>query len=278
MNRRLLLGALLVCTTAFAVVKSPPNPTAIAGVTNGSAPPAGSVGEVVYSYCTTGGTNTSVTVTSVTNGTPAVVTWPAAMPAAAAGVTNWTCPIYLVSFSTAPNGYTASTQYWIVGSTVNSGASTFSIADTAAHALAGTTSCCGGGSVGLNVVMTIGLQAAITNTAYATTQMNIGAGDWLCSGAGQLYNTSSSATTTGYFAAIQTTPSLRPASGLASMEYTNTYFASQTAPTSIMQALPISGSLQYLSGTTTLDVVDAVSSGAPTNFYLGGGMRCLRVH
>ena len=118
-----------------------------------------------------------------TTASPTVVTW-TAFPGAILGATNWTCPINFTTSSALPTGITAGTNYFIIGSTYSSGAGTFQIADTAAHALAATNAI---NVTGAGTGTQTGVLGALatTNTVYAGAGAYLTAGNWDCTGAAQ---------------------------------------------------------------------------------------------
>ncbi len=151
------------------------NASLVTGVTSGAAPSAGVVGEVLAVNCFMGAAAAAATAVTVTIAAPGVVTWSSHTFTTIGSPANYTCPINFTG--TPPTGLSVGTTYYIVGSSVSG--DTFSVADTAAHALAGTNKVTTTGSDG-GTTAYIGYLIGNGNTV-AAAGVTVTAGDWDCS-------------------------------------------------------------------------------------------------
>ncbi len=149
------------------------------GVTDASAGAAGKVGEVVSINCPVNTQAAAATSVTITIASPGVVTWSSHTFVPSTSLANYTCAINFLG--TPPTGIVVGTNYYIIGSTVSG--DTFQVADTAAHALAGTNAVNTTGSDG-GTTARLGNLAG-TTTAYNSAALAVVAGDWDCSGVGE---------------------------------------------------------------------------------------------
>jgi len=143
----------------------------VIGVTSGSAPNAGDVGEFLTISCPSNGNTATVTMTIAS---PCVVTWTSNPFFQASNSTAWGLPIVFTTTGALPTGITAGTTYWVIGTTVT--ANTFQIATSAANAIAGTAVNTSGSQSGVQTG-TAGAPLTTATTANVAV-MNVTAGDW----------------------------------------------------------------------------------------------------
>lgn len=223
---------------------------------------AGSVGELQTVSC---GGDSTATVT-FTSASPTVVTW-SSHPFLASGPTNWECPINFSTSSAAPTGITVGTNYYIVGSSLSG--DTFNIADTAAHALAGTnkinTSDTGTGT------QTGWMGALGTNlTVYGAAGISLTAGDWDCNVL-SVFSAVTALTATAFWQGVNTSAGSLPAQG----SYTQFRFPSGSigAADEMPPGFPVR---QNISSTTTVyGVTESAFSGGSQNE--SAFLRCRRM-
>ncbi len=169
MPGRLTVGGL---TSTASII--PSTTAGIVGTAAADLPTAGSVGEVASIHCVVGTAAQAATAVTITIATPAVVTWTSHTFVPSSGLANYTCPINFTG--TPPTGIAVGTNYYIIGSTVSG--DTFQIADTSAHALAGTNKINTTGSDG-GTTAYIG-NLATTNNVFPAAGLSLVAGDWDC--------------------------------------------------------------------------------------------------
>jgi hypothetical protein len=170
------------------------------GVTNASAATAGKVGEVMEVHCVVGAAAAAASTITVTIASPAVVTWSSHTFTTTGSPANYTCPINFTTTGALPTGLVVGTNYYIIGSSVSG--DTFQLADTAAHALAGTNAVNTSGSQSGTQSAYIGNLGASTS-AFAGAAMALTAGDWDCSGLAE-FQELTSITSTEFANAIDT--------------------------------------------------------------------------
>lgn len=187
MRRALLAAALLLAGLAASPAQEgfPVGPTV---TTNGTAAvgqlpgtatndnaAAGKVGEyVVASGVETGQSQTSATVT-ITNASPAVITWGTTIPFATGSTITATCSV--VNFTTSgglPTGLTVGTNYYVGGASISG--NTFSVATSCDNAIAGTYVNTSSAGSGTQTGVPTGILA--TGTQIAIGGMSLTAGDW----------------------------------------------------------------------------------------------------
>jgi trimeric autotransporter adhesin len=240
---------------------------AISGTTSADTATAGYVGEIASVHCVVGTAAAAATTVTITNATPAVITWTSHTFTTSSGLANYTCPINFTTSGSLPTGLTVGTNYFIAGSTVSG--DNFSVSDTAAHALAGTnlvaTSSGGSGTQSAYIG-----NLATTNNVFNGAAMQLVAGDWDCAGLGEYQELTTLttsrfaqgiATAGGAFGAIGTFTDNRTVSGAvgAFNEY-------QAAPT--VQ--------QNISGTTSEFLITSATFTVGT-MNQGAFLRCRRM-
>lgn len=245
---------------------SPTSSSGIAGTTAADAPASGSVGQVASIHCLVGTAAAAATTVTMTIATPAVVTWSSHTFVPSASLANYTCPINFTTTGALPTGVVAGTNYYIIGSSVSG--DTFQIADTAAHALAGTNSVATSGSQSGTQAAYIGNLGA-TATAYAGAALSLIAGDWDCSGTAE-YQELTSLTTTEFLAGINTSIA---ATNIGSMTDIRTSSGSIGA---VNYYLPSPVVQENVSATTTL-YLNTKSTFSVGTQNEGGFLRCRRM-
>ncbi len=161
----------------------------------------GNIGEYIEAKFTP----TTGTVT-ITIASPAVITWPTP-PYSGSG--TWTAPIVFTTTGSLPTGITASTVYWVIGSSLSG--NTFQIATSVANALAGTAINTSGTQSGTQTGNT--LQPLTNNTPIDACAISISAGDWDISAVlyGDPTNASTSVTdVSAYISLVLNTPDTTP--------------------------------------------------------------------
>jgi len=153
---------------------------------------AGEVGEYVSVLSPSSNATVTMTIAS-----PAVVTW-SSIPYSGTG--TWTAPIVFTTTGALPTGVTASTQYWIIGSSVSG--NTFQIATSAANALAGTAINTSGSQSGTHTG-TSGI-ALTSNAGRTTSAISLTAGDWRIGGVA-CFGTGATTSVTDLYGSISTT-------------------------------------------------------------------------
>lgn len=140
------------------------------GITDASDAAAGSVGEYISAQTT--GASATVTVSIAS---PAVVTW-GTIPykGKISSGANWTAPIVFSTTDALPTGLTASTVYWIIGSSISG--NTHQVATSIANALAGTAIVTTGSQSGTHTG--VASRPMTTDTAADVVVMQLPAGDW----------------------------------------------------------------------------------------------------
>lgn len=159
-----VVGAIMSATTqAFTFKGTNTNDNAAAGWS----------GEFTNAQCP--GPSTTATIT-VTIASPAVVTW-TAHPFIGTAPRFDACPVVFTTTGALPTGITASTQYWIIPTTISG--NNFSIATSVANAIAGTAVNTSGTQSGTHT----GTAGSVLTTATAkdVTGLALTAGDWDCS-------------------------------------------------------------------------------------------------
>ena len=264
--------------TNLAAATTLPAGTSVTGTTAGSAQGSGKVGEVDSVACDVAASSTAVTGITVSNATPAIVTWPSTLPASFTSGIASTCPLMLstLTANTAPTVIQASTTvpYWLISGTVSG--NTFQVASSDTNAIAGTALSGAGGSATSTFTASMGQPDAVSGNYYAGAEISLAAGTYYCGGAGNMYNSTTSATTSQFNAGLNTSLVGRPL-GAKYQNYGSIGIISGTYP-AVLETVPIASSLLTFSGTTTLYLSDDVASGAPTNFTLGGFISCLRIY
>ena len=247
------------------------NGAKLAGVTNASGPGPGNIGEQPQAWCIVSGTNYQVTLTTVTG----YATWPSGIPFGGSSAYPWTCGFYV---NTGAGGISTSTQYWITeGSVGVNGANTFTVSSTVANALAGTADVTlSSGSPTVTAGVLEGSTGAIENAAV----LNVPAGDFQCYGAVQLGALAAAGTTTtkmeGGFATSAS--GTRPTTGIAALSWSDVSIPSGSVGSSQVEQFAITPYTFNNSGATTLYLNADVATGTPNNYYLGGGINCMRFH
>ena len=258
----------------------------LAGVTGGGGAGAGNIGESVWVACPANGTSdgsTGVGVqVTVASGTPGTITWPSpGLPAAgSSGAYGWGCPVQLVSAGTPPTGLTVGVVYWITGSSVST--NTFSLSSTYTLAIAGTSDVTISTN-GATVFMAIGNIASGSAGANTATQqgaaLNIPAGNFLCTGTPDYFSSTTATTTTGFDAGMSTSPTTgRNTSGQAAMAWFGRHFVTGTFAANVVEEFAVGQVNEVFTTTTPLYIDDEVTAGQYANFFLGGGINCLRYH
>lgn len=247
---------------------TPASNAGIVGVTGATAAVAGSYGELQTVTCNSDAASVTVTISIAS---PAVITWTGLISANATSTAGtWTCPINFTTSGTLPTGLTANTPVWLISSTLtNVTNSTFQVADTAAHAMAGT-----------NAITTTGSQSGTqtgqvgafkgTGQAGAGSGMALTAGDWDCTGIAAF--TGTSATQSGYFAGIGTSDTSQP-----NFPNSVTTHFNALATTTENQVVPLTTVTENVSSTTNIfEVGTPLFTAGSIN--VGGFMRCRRMH
>lgn len=177
---------------------TPSTTAGIVGTAAADSPTAGSVGQVVSLHCVVGTAAAAASAVTITIAVPGVVTWTGGLPiTSSTGLANYTCPINFTG--TPPTGIVVGTNYFIVGSSVSG--NSFSISDTAAHALAGTNKITTTGSDGGTTAYIGNLGA--TTTTFSGAGISLVAGDWDCNALAE-YQELTSITASRWVSAINT--------------------------------------------------------------------------
>lgn len=235
----------------------------IVGTTTNNNAAAGSVGQFITASCP--GPTTTATIT-VTIASPGVVTW-TSHPFSGTAPRFDACPVVFTTSGALPTGITASTNYWVIPTTISG--NNFSIATSVANAIAGT------------AINTSGTQSG-TQTGTAGTVLSTGAtkdvtglaltaGDWDCSGFGdfQFGATTSYTNLTG---SISTT-----AATLGGRDTGFDFETPAAVPTATADMTwPISDIRQLLSGTTNVFLV-AQGTFTLSTLKTYGTIRCRRM-
>ncbi len=170
----------------------------IAGTTGADAPAAGSVGQVVSMHCVVGTAAQAATNVSTPVASPGVVTWTSHTFVPSTGLANYTCPINFTTTGALPTGLAVGTNYFIIGSSVSG--DTFQVADTAAHALAGTNAINFTGSTSGQSSAYIG-NLGSNGASFTGAGLSLIAGDWDCTALAE-YQELTSITSARYVAGV----------------------------------------------------------------------------
>jgi hypothetical protein len=181
--------------------------------------------------------------------------------------TNWSCPInFSANGGALPTGLVAGTTYYIIGSTISG--NTFQVADTMAHALAGTNAVNFTGSPSGSPLAWIGYLISNGNTVGAAG-MTITAGDWDCN-ATATEQELTSLTVTEYLNGINTSVAIGTMGSYADFRIaSNVLGAANSSYVSPTVQENVSSS------TTVYEVVKATFSGGTQN--IGAFLRCRRM-
>ena len=255
---------LLIPTMNAATAATLPIPNGVQGTTSTTAPLAGAVGEHQVVDCL----NSATSTVTITIATPAVVTWtpPASFVATPAA---WTCPVSFTTTGALPTGITAATGvYWIIGSTYSAGS--FQIADTAAHAMAGTNAIATSGSQSGTQTLQIGALYAAAPGTFAVAGLTLTAGDWDCNGQAN-YQFTAATGTSGYSAGMGTS-----STALGTQDgYNSVRFAATALANAASVSAPVFSSLAAISKTYyMLSNVVGMSAGSAV---AGGEVSCRRM-
>ncbi len=157
---------------------SPTSTVGVKGTTAADEPAAGSVGEIASIHCIVGTSGAAGTNVTLNQGSPGTVTWTSHTFSTSTGLANYTCPINFTTAGSLPTGLVVGVNYYIIGSTLST--DTFQVADTAAHALAGTNAINFTGSPSGQQKAYIGALTGSTAVVAGAGIMLV-AGDWDCS-------------------------------------------------------------------------------------------------
>ncbi len=239
----------------------------IKGTVAADSPAVGSVGEVVSLHCVVGAAAAAGSAVSLPVASPGVVTWSGHTFTTSTGLANYSCPInFLANGGALPTGLAAGTTYYIIGSTVSG--DTFQVADTAAHALAGTNAVNFTGSPSGSPLAYIG-GFGQNSTVLAGTSVALVAGDWDCTYLSE-YQEVTSLTAAEYFSAIDTAIQGTTIGNGSEVRFVSGVFGANNA-------YLVSPTIRYnISGTTNIFGIDRMTfSGGSVN--LGGSFRCRRM-
>lgn len=247
------------CNTAI-------NAATSTGVTNASAAAAGVVGEVFNIHCLMAAAANAGSAVSLPVASPGVVTW-TSHTFTVSGPANYSCPInFSANGGTLPTGLVAGTTYYIIGSTVSG--DTFQVADTMAHALAGTNAINFTGSPAGSPLGWIGYLIATTNTVGGAG-MTLTAGDWDCSGTAE-WEELTNLTVTEYLQGINTSAAIGTIGSYVDLRLASSSLgaASSSYVTPIVQ--------QNVNASTTVYLVEKATFSVGTQ-NAGGLLRCRRM-
>lgn len=197
---RILLALLLALSPAAAQQTSGPYPSSVGTASPGQIPgtttndnaAAGKVGQYVIATTTGTAAQQATSTITVTIASPAVVTWGTTVPYLADPNGIATCAgVYFTTTGALPTGITASTNYFVIGSSISG--NTFQIATSCDNAIAGTAINTSGTQSGTHTAFpgaTLTSAVSINLAGMALT-----AGDWdVLETAGFFSNTTTSVT------------------------------------------------------------------------------------
>lgn len=233
--------------------------TSLAGTSTNDSAAAGKIGEFISSQAATGSATVTITIAS-----PAVITW-SGHNFTIDSAHNFTAPIVFTTTGALPTGITASTVYWIIGSSVTS--NTFQIATSIANALAGTSINTSGTQSGTHTG-TAGITLT-TATASNVAALSLPAGDWDLRATTGFNSTGSS---TQFIGAINTTSATFPT---APGNGAYAVYTASTGASSPNYIFPIGFVRISIASTTTVYLVAQAtfSTGADTAFGFIGARR-----
>lgn len=248
---------------------TPSSTAGIKGTAAADAAQAGSVGEIFTVNCFMGAAAAAASNVSTPVASPGLVTWAShtfvlSSPAPA----NWSCPINFTTAGALPTGLTVGTTYYIIGSTWNSGAETFQVSDTMAHALAGTNA--------INfTVSTSGQSGAYigylisTGNTVGTAGLSVTAGDWDCSATATSQELTS-LTITEFLTAINTSVAIGTVGTYANFQIASNVLgaANSSYVSPVVQ--------ENVSSSTTVYAVSKAAFSAGTQ-NMGAFLRCRRM-
>ncbi len=244
---------------------TPSTTAGIVGTAAADQPTAGSIGEVVSLNCPVTASAAAASNVSTPVASPGVVTWASHTFVPSTSLANYTCPINFTTTGALPTGLATATTYYIIGSTVSG--DTFQVADTAAHALAGTNAINFTGSTSGQSGGYLGMYGA-NGTIGTGSAVRLIAGDWDCTMLAE-YQELTSLTTTRFVSGVDTsiaanignTADIRTASAAIAA---NSYY------------LPSPVIRENISVTTSIfGIVEATFSGGTMS--QGGNLRCRRM-
>lgn len=245
---------------------SPTSTVGIKGTIGADSPAAGSVGEVFSIHCLMAGAAAAGSAVSLPVASPGVVTW-SSHTFVVSGPANYSCPInFSANGGALPTGLVVGTTYYIIGSTVSG--DTFQVADTMAHALAGTNAINFTGAPSGSPLAWIGYLIATTNTVGGAG-MTLTAGDWDCSGTAE-WQELTNLTVTEYLQGINTSAVIGTIGSYVDLRLASSSLgaASSSYVTPIVQ--------QNVSASTTVYLVEKATFSVGTQ-NAGGLLRCRRM-